>query len=180
MKYLTLLFVLIAPLTYGQEVDIPKKNLKKIFRQNAKGTTHGWKKGSDIQKDENHYMSYNEWLTGNCDSSYTSFDTLTFYNYNYYQPEDCRCERTTWGYTRSNFFKRRDFYIAGKTCNSSYPLDLYYKISVKRNGQRIEIRRAEKHFRRTITKFEVVSLKRVLVDKESDTPMYVLKLKRIE
>jgi len=180
MKYLTLIFILIASLSYSQEVDIPKKDLKKIFRQNAKGKTHNWKKSSDKQVNENYYRYYSEWHTDNCDSSYSSSDTLTFYNYYYYSPEECPCERTTWGFRRSNYFKRSDFYVAGKTCKSQYPLDFYYKISVKKNGKRIVLTRSGEHVTRTITNFEVINLKRVFVGNESDRPMYILTITRIK
>ncbi len=83
--YILLLIFVFSFDLIGQDTTISKKNIIRIFQDNAQGTTFDWKK-KDWSDDANsmHHGKYNCWTTCNTDSIYYTSDTLTFYNHQYY------------------------------------------------------------------------------------------------
>jgi len=97
-------FFLFPQNIHGQPIDVTKRTLAKIFRENTIGTTHFNPKGKyDKGTIESHRSKYDTWLVCNDDQSYYRKDTLVLHNHMYaYFEMNCR------HYTGWYFFKHKN------------------------------------------------------------------------
>lgn len=172
---------LLPLLSYSQEITLSKRSLKKIFHQNVKGTTHGWKRKKWANSsNQAHKDAYNKWSSCNKDSLYYNSDTLIMYNYDG-APSSCPLNKQ-WYFFFNN--KRQityanDAYYKGGISGISYKLRVR-----KKKGGLIFIEIFEDMLSGgediLLERFEVLDLRKdCFTGNVNPPPMYVMTLKRL-
>lgn len=164
---------------YAQvNIEISKRGIKKIFRQNYKGTIHNWKKHQNVfTKNISHKNKYRTWGACNTDSTYFFSDTVIMYN-NENAPNRCS-SRIQWTF----FFRKNEIrYVVPD-----------YRVSISKTNHRIKVKTKNKDVFIEIykdpifnngkeelkEKFLVLDLRKEFYKKKDDSPMYVMTLKRL-
>lgn len=162
-------------ISYCQEIELNKKALQKIFRQNAKGKTHKNLRGWAISAQESHKSDYGVWMCSSLDSSYYLSDTLVMYNYRYAYFE-------IGGATKEWHFIDKKVGISTGKYNIEPPrsstLLMDYKIKVKKSSNKeLELQIIKN--KKVVERFEVLTLRKEYYKNDKETPMYVMVLKRL-
>ncbi|MEO9258584.1 MAG: hypothetical protein ABI207_09380 [Crocinitomicaceae bacterium] len=75
----------------AQEIPLSKKIIEKIFNQNEKGRTHGFKKKELDQYGGEMISKYDSWYALEKDNTDKNLDTIKLYNHSgYLRVCDCR------------------------------------------------------------------------------------------
>ena len=171
--YLILLIFAFSYDLFGQDTTISKKNLIKIFNDNAKGTTFDWKKRGWSDSFKSTYRTkYMCWLTCNDDSIYHRKDTLTLYNHQFYY-FNLNCEwLKEWSFSSKKYMTIMD---SKPPMGMVTPANTYRVIEEDAN-----IYIVIKDDKKIIDKFLVIGLNIVYQDKEKKEKCYKMTLKRIK
>lgn len=179
MKVKSILAIVLAcalwNIGYCQEIELNKKALQKIFRQNAKGKTYKNLRGWAISAQESHKSDYSVWMCSSLDSSYHLSDTLVMYNYRYAYFE-IGGETKEWHFIGKKVGISTGKYNIEPPRSSTLLMD--YKIKVKRNsnkGLELQIIRNKE----VVERFEVLTLRKEYYKNDNEIPMYVMVLKRL-
>lgn len=157
----------------GQDTTVNKRNLMRIFKNNAKGTTFDWKK-RDWSNDANstHLSNYQYWTTCNTDSIYYKLDTLTFLNHKH-DHSKLGCE---WYKKWCIDSKKRVFVMETMPAINTAARAFGFRVVENGASVFIEINTGKE----LIDLFLVIGLNLTYLDKEKKEKCYELTLKRIK
>ena len=155
------LFTIAFHVCLGQQIDISKKSLKKLFK-------------NTIDK----YTFKGKWETTDDDSTYTTADTIKLYNDTYYCPPSKTCCRImNWHFINGHTFYLYGTYFCSEPPVNEIPSNNKFKIKIKNIDSQLYLRTY--NIGKLINNFKILGLKKVLLPND-EYACYQLTLVRVK
>ena len=173
---ITVLISLLSFSSYSQNTKVTKKNLKRIFSQNANGKLFNWeKKNWDNSLNDAHLSKYKVWQITNEDSSYYKSDTLVLYNYQYAYFKIKSNKIKEWHFHKKNKIVVSDF--DSKTALSTAGI-CCYKLKLEENKGDVFLILFNK--KEKFEKFKILDLKIKNLKDDMSKQFYIMTIVRIK
>jgi hypothetical protein len=170
MKNILYILIFIASIGHSQEINLSKKSISRIFLQNERGTTHGFKKKDRDSLGARIYSSYDNWYSLKSVDSLNKNDTILIYNNSKYRDLYYGSEIFIW-----NMYKDKAVNFHSVIGNSGKVTRDWFDLTIidDNQGVKMELRQNEK-----IIVLKAVKLELIYFDKSTHQPTYVLTLKK--
>jgi hypothetical protein len=148
-RLFTLLFLLVGPVVFGQDTEVTKSKLLKIFKESIRQHKSG-----KIS------INSNPWVICNRDSSFYKSDTLRLYNNeNYYYHSNC-CEFIDWIFYKKGAFVQTRAQICKEPPTVSITRnDDWFSIKVSKKGSGLFFDASNRD--RITERYQVISIDKV-------------------
>ena len=166
--FFSILIILFFNTHLSQDIPLSKKRIKKIFRQNEKGRTHGFKKNELDSFGARMYGKYDNWYGEKESNKRTGFDTIRLYNHRDFKMYR-NCEMTVWNLFKS---KKVNFYTVRGNMGTVNRKWFKLKIIEEKSTIKFQIIKDKK----IIKSYTVINLELKYLSDNKKKPMYILTL----